>query len=381
MIAKKLPDERNYVEVDIKQVRENTKNIKMYVKDALLMSVIKGNAYGLGIEKIANGIEEFSDWFAVSTAEEALLLRENGIEIPILVLGYVSNNKVSKLIEKNITITAISYEYIKKISSFIKVGQLDIHIKIDTGLSRLGIYNQSNDVGGFVSEIKKILDLDNIRTTGIYTHFAVAGSEDPEDVAFTEKQYRLFKEILDETDKLKLPLGIKHICNSDAIFDNKDKYLDMVRVGKYIFGFGQKREKDILNVITPFNLYARIVRIVEIPVGKAVGYGRTYVTDKQSKLATITFGFTDGYRRNMSGKTKVIVNEKKVDVVGRIAADYMMVDVTNCDGVKVGDYALLVGKQGSETLYPDEIAKTIEGSTNELATQMHERIPRIYINE
>lgn len=380
MVVENIHDERAYLEVDLKQIKQNTKNIKGFIGDTLLMSVIKGNAYGTGLEPVANVIEAHSDWFAVSTPEEALALRETGIIIPILILGYVADRFVPEIIQNNITVTGLSLEYIKHLNEIIDEGAaIDIHIKIDTGLSRLGLYNEDFDAKKYISEITEILALEKVNVTGIYSHFAVAGSDDKRDLAFTMRQYQIFKAILDEAEVLNLDLGLKHLCNSNAVFDHQDKYFDMVRIGKYIFGFGQEADKDKLNVKTAFNLYARIIRIVEIPKGQEVGYGLTYQAEHKTRLATATFGFTDGFRRNMSGKSKAIVNGEKREIVGRIAADYLEVDITGLPDVKVGDYVLLMGQQGEASIYPSEMGQVIEGSTPEINTQMHARVTKKYI--
>jgi alanine racemase len=367
--------------VDTNVLRENVKNIRNYIgNDIKFMSILKADAYGMGLEKVSKVLEPFSDWFGVATFEEALRIREQKIETPILVLGYVRDENIQTACDLDITLCTISVDDVKRINLIIPEGkQIDVHLKIDTGLNRIGLYSIEHNLNDYMRQIKEIYDLDKINITGIYTHFASAGSFAEEDVKFTQHQYDTFIDVCNKAESLGYDLGIKHICNSNAMVHNRDMYLDMVRVGKFLFGYGQNKEIAILGINLAFNLKARIVNLKTIQIGESVGYDREFVAKKPTKIATIGFGYADGYRKNQSKDTEVLINRERVKIAGNIAMDYFMADVSNIQEVKVGDYATIIGKDDKEKIMPNEIASIINASTPEFNSQVGNRVRRVYI--
>lgn len=373
---------RCYLEIDLKQIEKNAYQIKKYIGSTKLMSVVKTDAYGFGIETIPKYVEKYSDWYAVATSEDALAIRETNIEKPILILGYVMDSQIHEMIKNDITLTTVSLEYIKHISELIPDGEkLNVHIKIDTGMNRIGLYSKNHDINHFVEQAKKIFALKNINVTGIYTHFSAAGSKAEEDIEFTKNQYLTFQKVCNKLEKLGYKLGIKHCCNSDAILNYPDFYMDMVRVGKFFFGFGQDEAIKELGTKLPFKLAGRVIRVKEIGVGETVSYDRAFKAEKSTKIATVTFGFGDGLRKNLYKELEVIINGKRARVAGKINMDFMMIDVTDINDVSEGDYALIIGSEGNEIIMPNEVAKVADASTPEILSVINKRVPRFYIDD
>lgn len=382
MNKNKILNNRTYLEVSSSIIKSNAESIREYIgNNTKLMSILKADAYGVGIEETAKAINNLSDWFGVATPEEAFKIRNQGISTPILVLGYVLDEYIEKIIDLDITLCTISLGYVKHLNSLIPKGKnLNVHIKIDTGLNRIGLYSKNHNIDDFITQIEEIYKFDNINVTGIYTHFASAGSFKPNDVEFTQHQYETFVSVCKRAQKLGYDLGIKHCCNSNAMVYNPDKYLDMVRVGKFLFGYGQNKEINKLGIDLAFRLKARIVNLKTIEQNESVGYDRAFTANHKMKIATISFGYADGYRKNQSMETEVIINGKRAKIVGNIAMDYFMVDVSGHYDVKVGDYVTLIGKDGKEIIMPNENAQIINASTPEFNTQIGNRVYKTFIN-
>lgn len=370
---------RSYLEIDTSIIKENVKNIQEFIGDTTkMMSILKADAYGMGIERIAKEVEPLTDWYGVATAEEAFQIRQQYITKPILVMGYVRDEYIQKLIDLNITICTISVEYIKHINDLIPKGQkLDVHIKIDTGMNRIGLYSSNHNIDDFIRQIDEIHTLEKINITGIYSHLVSAGSTNPAEVEFTQHQYDIFVSVCNAAVDKGYDIGLRHFCNSYGTIYNRDMHLDMVRVGIFI-AFGHYLEIDDLNINLSFKLKARIVNLKRIDIGEAVGYDRTFKAEKSTVIASVGFGYVDGYRSNQSNITEVIINGKRARMVGRIAMDYLMVDVTGHSGVKVGDYVTLIGIDGEEKITPYENAMIVKSTIPEINTQIGQRVNKVY---
>lgn len=367
------------MEVDLSTVKENARNLKKFIGEPMLMSVVKANAYGMGLAEVSKALAEDTDWFGVATPQEAFTIREQGVKTPILILGYVSEKEIVRVVEEEITICTVSLAYIHHLVKFIPEGKkLLVHLKIDTGLNRIGLYSQTHDIEEYKQQAVEILELPQVQVTGIYSHFAVSESKKPDDVTFTKLQYQRFMAVCNALESAGYNVGIKHIANSNAILEYPEYNHDMIRTGKFLFGFGQNVDLKRLNVKLAFKLYARIVRVVTIEPGETVGYGRNYKVDKPTKIATISFGFADGYRREMGEKLNVLIDGQRAHLVGRVAMDYLMVDATHIEHVEAGDTAILIGAEGDEVIMPNEISSIIHGSTPEVNSQINQRVPRYY---
>lgn len=356
---------RVYAEVDIKNIRHNLFTIKKQCGKKLLV-VIKANAYGHGARKISQATKDIADYFAVATIEEAITLREDGIENPILILGYVSPEYFSDLVKYDIEQTIFDYESAELLA---KVGG-KAHIAIDTGMGRIGFMpdEESKEV------IKKIYNLEGIKIEGIFTHFSTA---DEKDKSFTLAQYKLFSNFCEELEKEGVNIPTKHVSNSAAIVDLPELSLDMVRSGIITYGLKPSGDVGDIDIIPALKLKTHVVNVKTVPAGTPISYGRTYVTDKERVIATIPVGYADGYPRALSNKGRVVINGKYAPITGRVCMDQFMVDVTDIKDVKIGDEVSLI-----DEMIPAEEIAAIEGTINyETVCKISDRVPRIYINE
>ncbi len=353
---------RVYAQIDLEAIRHNLGEVKKR-SGAKLLAVIKANAYGHGAIRVARATEDMVDYFAVATIEEAIDLRENGIRTPILILGYLSPEYFSELVRYDITQTIFDYESAQLLA---KAGGR-AHIAVDTGMSRIGFPVSEESVG----IIKKIVSLDGIDVEGIFTHFA---SADEEDKAFTHLQYERFSWLCKRLCEEGVNIPIKHVSNSAAIIDMPQYSLDMVRSGIITYGLRPSNEVGEFNLIPALKLKSHVVNVKTLPKGVPISYGRTFVTSRESVIATVPVGYADGYPRALSNKGRVMIHGKSAPIVGRVCMDQFMIDVTEVENVRVGDEVSLI----DENITADEIAK-LEGTINyETVCKISDRVPRLY---
>lgn len=351
----------SYVEIDIDKILENIQNIRKINPESMYCVVLKANGYGLGAYKIAEYIEDNVDYFAVARVTEALALREAGIKKPILILGAVYYEDVQKCIDNDIDIPIFDLEYAKLINKNI-VGKVNAHILLDTGMGRIGFRDFEEER---ILELKK---LENINIISVFTHFSTA---DEEDTSYTNMQYEKFIRMIKFINE-NFKLDFVHLANSaGAIKHNITK--DMMRVGISTYGLYPsdvvKEEKNI-ELKQCFSFRSRVIFVKEVEAGTSISYGRTFISDKKMKIATLSIGYADGYIRAFSNIGEVLINGHLCKVIGRVCMDQMMVDVSDVD-VKVDDEVII---------YPDiykEAAK-INTIPYELMTSINLRVPRIY---
>lgn len=363
-----------WAEINLDNIKFNLSNIKKILKeDTKICAVIKANAYGHGSVEIAKFLEnENVDYFAVARLEEAIELRENNIKLPILCLGYIPENSLEMAIKNNVTLTVYSLEMAEKInniSSSIKQKAF-VHIKIDTGMARLGfICNESS-----VNEIEKIHDLEFIELQGMYTHFAKADEEDKE---FTYKQVKNFKFMVDRLFSKGINIPIKHVSNSAAIMDCSDLRFDMVRCGIILYGHYPSDEviKERLELKPAMKLKTTIAHIKEIESGTGISYGLKYKSSKKERIVTIPIGYADGFTR-MQGNPKVLIKGKVFDIVGRICMDQCMVKIDKEIDIKIGDEVIIFGE---DNMTVERMAKDLGTINYEILCMVSRRVSRIYM--
>lgn len=366
-----------YAEINLDNFRHNIREVKRVVNEKKLIGVIKADAYGHGALEISRVLkEEGVDYLAVAFINEALELRKYGYEKPILILGYTSPNFVGEVVENDITQTVFSYDMAKMISIEAKKRNkiAKIHIKLDTGMGRVGfVFNDDA-----VDEIINISKLDNLYLEGIFTHFA---SADEKDKSFTIDQAEKFDYIINKLKQRGIEFEIKHAANSAAIIDLPNTYYDAVRPGIMLYGYYPSDEVDKKKVtLKPvMSLKASVVNIKEVPVNTPISYGRKFYTKRTSKIATLPFGYADGFTRLLFGKASVIVNGKFAPVVGRICMDQCMVDITDCGDVNVGDEVIVMGEKNGIRNTADDIAKILGTISYEILCGVSKRVPRVYI--
>ena len=368
-----------WTEVNLDAIAQNVKNIKKLIgKKKELMAVVKGNAYGHDILEISSVVlENGATRLAVARLEEAIFLRKAGITVPILVLGLTLKPQAESLVSYDITPTVCEFEMIEKLSeSAVQMNKMTkIHLKVDTGMGRIGIF--PDDVLRF---IKRIKTLKKVEIEGIFTHFSVA---DEKDKFYTEEQFRKFIEILTILEKEGIKIPIKHVGNSATLLDLPHMWLDMVRPGLAIYGlYPSKEVKKTINLIPAQQFKTKIVFIKELPRGESISYGRIYITKRRMRVASLPVGYADGYNRLLSNQGEVLVRGQRVPIIGRVCMDQCMIDVTNLTQVEIGDEVVLWGRQGEEMITVEEIAQKIRTINYEIVhLPDKKRVPKLFIKD
>lgn len=369
--------QRVFAEINIDFVEENYKNMKAFIgKDKKIMIVIKADAYGHGALPIAMELKKVGmDSIGVATIDEAIELRKQIEDTPILILGHTPKEEFERLISYDITQTIYKYSMAEDLSKVAKrLGkQGKIHVKINTGLMRLGFYPDEASL----EDIVRIHELPNISMDGLFTHFAQSDSEDP---SFTEKQIRIFEDFIERLKQRGISAPTVHASNSAGYMNFEKAHYNMVRAGISLYGLypSLSTEKCKLKLKPVLSLKSKVIFLKEVEEGVPISYGGTYVTGVPSKIATISVGYGDGYPRSLSSKGRVLIRGEYAPIVGSVCMDYFMVDVTNIEDVCEGDEVVLIGRQGQNEITVDEIAK-IDGTINyEIVCRLGKRIPRIY---
>ena len=371
-----------WAEIDLDAVRRNFEKVKSYVgEDKKILGVLKADAYGIGAPEAAEVLEEAGiDYIGVAVLDEALELRQNGCKTPILIFGYTPTDGLALVVKYNIAQTVYCYEMAEQISAeSVKQNRTGvIHIKLETGMGRLGFPPEEETV----EIIKKITLLPNIKVEGIYSHFSVADEPDSDNKEYTKNQITIFKKMTKELENSGIRIGIKHLCNSAGIIYWKEAHMDMVRPGIFLYGSYPIYQK-VLPLEPVFSLKAKIGYIKRIGKGRSISYGRNYQTEKESIIGTLPFGYGDGFTKLLTNKTYVLVNGQKAPLVGNICMDQCMVDLTDIKGnIKVGDEVVVVGKQGNEEIWVEDLSFKSAGFLSyEPMALTHKRVPRVYLKD
>ncbi len=377
--------QRVYASIDLDAVRENAENMKRNLSEKTkLMGVIKTDGYGHGAIPIARELEplDYMFGFAVATAEEAFILRKAGITKPVLILGYTFPYSYERLIEEKVRMAVFREDSLEAISTAVKkLREKDsgitakVHIKVDTGMSRIGIRPDKEGL----EFVKKLLKTEGLEAEGILTHFARA---DETDKTSALQQLSVFKDFIDEIEtETGYRIPVRHCDNSAGIIELPEGNMDVARAGIILYGLWPSDEvrRDIVALKPALSLYSHIVYVKEIEAGTPVSYGGTFVSERKMKIATVPIGYGDGYPRSLSGKGYVLIHGKKADILGRICMDQFMVDVSGIEDVKEGDLVTLIGADGEERITMEELGDLSGRFNYELACSLGKRIPRVYI--
>ncbi len=368
-----------WAEIDLDKLKNNMREIRRISKSKEVIAVVKGNAYGHGAIDIApillkNGASSL----AVAVLSEALELRKAKIDCPIMILGYTSPSLGDILIDNNIEQTIYSYKDAYELSKLarIKNKTLNIHIALDTGMGRLGFLPKDDSI----EEICKINQLPNINIKAIFSHFSDADESDKE---YTLFQIKRFKWFIDKLKERNIEIPLKHVANSASIIDLEDIHLDGVRPGIIIYGYYPSHYvlEEKLKLEPVMSLKTNIVHIKTLPKGEYIGYGRTFITKRESVIATLPVGYGDGYNRLLSNKGKVIINNQFAPIVGRICMDQCMVDVTDIKDAKIGDPVTIMGSSNDLSYTAEDIAKEIGTISYEVVCNISKRVPRVYVEK
>ncbi|MFI3324681.1 MAG: alanine racemase [Clostridia bacterium] len=370
---------RTWAEIDLNCVEHNFDEIKNHCKTNICC-VIKADAYGHGAVELAKEYEKLgASFFGVSNIDEALQLRKADIRLPILIFGYTPVTDAPVLADNNISQCVYSLEYANQLSEeCVKQNVIvKIHIKVDTGMSRLGFYYQ-NPKEDFetIDEIRKASKLYGLFPEGIFTHFA---SSDLKDNTFTLKQLCNFNLVLNSVKDINFTLI--HCANSGGTLDYENSRFDMVRAGIILYGLSPSDEvKNKLDLKPALSLKSVVSHVKKVKVGTSISYGRTFIADKDMIIATIAIGYADGYTRILSEKgAEVLVGGKRCKVVGRICMDQLMIDLNGDNSVKIGDIVTLIGSDLNETITAEEIANLRNTINYEVICDIGARVPRVYI--
>ncbi|CAF1302543.1 unnamed protein product [Adineta ricciae] len=361
-----------WIDIDLDLVRINVQNLKKYIGDNVhLMAVVKANAYGYGIMEIARtSLSAGATWIGVATLDEALVLRrEIAKHIPILVLGYVPVEHLSRASEANVTITGISLEWLQEADQAIEQ-PVDFHLKIDTGMNRLGCRTED--------EVKKVIDIvsrnPKLRFTGAFTHFAT--SEDLTNRTYFLRQLSRFKQFLEIIPNRSEKLI--HCSNSGAtLYHDEKPFYNMVRCGKALTGPPNEPLKAFLPITlqSVISLHSVLSLVKEVEAGEKIGYADTYTTTKKQWIGTVPIGYGDGWHQNLK-PTGVLVEGQRMEIVGRISMDQLMVGLDR--EYPVGTRVTFIGQQGNMTITGDEVASAAKIPRSEVFSAISSRVPRIY---
>ncbi len=364
--------------VDLNAIRHNLLEIRNIINpDTKLMVIIKADAYGHGAVPIAKAIGDSGsiDSYGVAIIEEAIELREAGITKPILILGYTPKEQCDLVVTYEVAQTVFQYEMAQALSiEAIKQGKTaKIHIKLDTGMSRIGF----SDTRASIEEIKRIAELPGLEIEGLYSHFAGADETDHTSAQKQLNRYIAFHELL-EKEKIFIP--VKHISNSAGIIEFPEAYFNMVRCGIATYGIypSDMVNHDDIRLIPAMELKTHVIYVKDVEPGVGISYGSTYVTENRRRIATIPVGYADGYSRNLSNSGKVIIHGQYAPIVGRICMDQFMVDVTDIADVKQGDLVTLLGRDEAAYISAEELALWSHSFAYELVCTVGKRIPRVY---
>lgn len=373
------PYYRVQASVNLNAIRHNLLEVRKKLNtDTKLMVIIKADAYGHGAVPIAKALDDSGkiDAYGVAIIEEAIELREAGITKPMLILGYTPKEQYDLVVSYEVAQTVFQYEMAEALSAeAVRQGKTaKIHIKIDTGMSRIGF----SDLKESVDEIKRIAKLPNLEIEGLYSHFARADETDKTSTHNQLERYITFVKMLEEEE---IYVSIKHIANSAGIIEFPQAYFNMVRCGIATYGIYPSDEvnQQEIKLIPAMELKTHVIYIKDVEPGVGISYGATYITDQKRRIATIPVGYADGYSRNLSNHGKVIIHGTFAPIVGRICMDQFMVDVTDIEEVKQGDFVTLLGRDKEAYISAEELAEWSHSFPYELVCTVGKRIPRVYI--
>lgn len=372
---------RNYAAVNLAAIRHNGQIARKLFPEQKILSVLKADAYGHGISGVLPAYETFTDWYAVATVEEAIKIR-SGSEKPILLFGPVPKDQMLYCARNHYTFTVGSADYACRLSAEMQAGGMtaQCHLKIDTGLNRSGI--RWRDEQTSMIEIRRILSLPNLSFTGTYTHLACGEGQLDWEIAHTSLQMERFYDACKCMEEAGYDLGIRHCCSTGGALVNPQHRLDMVRLGMLPMGMSYTDESvEECGLIPAMKWVSFVAQIEHVDAGEAVSYGCTFRAQKPMKVGIVTCGYADGYRRVYSNKSAVLVGGKKVPVVGRVAMDYLMIDLTEVDNPFVGMEVILLGSDGVNQVTALELSQYGESVSGEVTCVISGRVPHIYIDK
>lgn len=366
-------------EVDLAALRKNLRQVRKRIGRKKILAVVKANAYGHGAVEVARflagagtGRPSGVAMFAVAFLEEGRALRKAGITLPILLMTGSPAEQIAEIVRYRLTPLLFDPESLSALGQYArKIGRkIDVHIKLDTGMGRLGL-----PPGEALPFIQSALDEKGIRIEGLLTHFAEA---DLRDLSFARAQLEKIEGVWAALRRGGIKIPYCHLANSAAIMHFSPAHFNLVRPGLMLYGYSPLEGKTAIPLRPVMQVRTRVIAMRKVPAGTAISYGRTFVTRRESLIATLSIGYADGYPRLLSNRGIMIVKGRRVPVVGRVCMDMTMIDVTEAPPVAVGDWVTVIGAEGEEAVWADELARGAETIPYEILCGIGDRIPRIY---
>jgi alanine racemase len=367
-----------WVEIDLSALRHNLLAIKKTAGPGVkIMGIVKADAYGHGDYEVCRVLLNHGvEILGIAILEEGIQLRDKGIQAPLLLLGGLFEDQIDAVIQYNVIPAVYDLKLARVLSK--RAHELHktipVHVYVDTGMGSIGVrYDKA------VEFVRSLRDIKNIFIDGIYTH---CSSSDEKESAYTNLQIRRFRDVLTTLDAIKIGIPVRHMANSGAIIGYPDAYFTMVRPGLSLYGLYPSEEVSRGIGIRPvMSFKTRVIHIKDMQPGDYVGYSRTYKITKPTCVATLPFGYDDGYNRLLSGQGKVIIRGVTASIIGRVCMDQCFADVSHINEVCVGDEVVVYGSQGQETISIESIAKQLQTIPYEVTCGVSKRVPRIYINQ
>jgi len=374
-----------WVEIDSSALIHNLNQFcKLVEKKKKLLAIVKANAYGHGILEVSRiAIKVGVDWLGVSTLEEGLLLRQEGIHCPILVVGYIPLDGLEEAVARKLRLTVYNFETIEQLAKICRHLQKKafLHIKVETGTYRQGIRREN-----LLSFIKNVQEFPELVIEGISSHFA--NIEDTTDHTYAKLQLEKFKKVLQMLIKNKVEIPVKHMsCTASAILFPKT-FFDMIRIGIGMYGLWPSKETFLSSLLQEHKSFVlkpvlswktKVSQIKKVPMGSFIGYGCTYRTSRQTLLAVLPIGYYDGYRRHLSNSSYVLIKGKRAPIRGRVCMNFVMVEITDIPGVNLEEEVILIGQDGEEFISADDLASLVGTINYEIVTGISAHVPRIVI--
>ena len=377
-----LPLRPTWAEIDLSAIKHNVHQFRSFLSPGTrLMAIVKADGYGHGAVKVAQAaLNAGVSYLCVGMVEEAVELREHGLDAPILILGFTPKEDAPYLVQYNLTPSVFTIAEAEAFSAAaVNAGKtLKVHIKVDTGMTRVGCF-PCEGADDFVFQVKA---LPGLEIEGLYTHFA---SADQADLSFAYEQLERYLALVQRLEKKGIKIPLKHVANSAAALQMPEAQLDLVRLGIGLYGLYPSVAVAVkckqINLRPAMSLKTKIIYLKKVPAGIGISYGSTYTTNKPTRIATLNIGYGDGYRRRLSNRGQVLVHGQRAPIVGRICMDQTMISVEGIDNVNVGDEVVLFGQQGEAQLHVDEVASWLDTINYEVVTCISRRVPRVYLGE
>ena len=368
-----------WAEINLNNLINNIEEIKKKSHNSEIIGVVKANAYGHGAVEISKTLLNYNvKKLAVANIVEAIELRENDIDAPIMLLGISEDYAIDSLIQYNVEPTVSSLEFAKKLNSkAIETNKkIKIHIAIDSGMGRIGFRNTDSDI----NDIVNISKLSNLEIESIFSHFSTADSMDK---SYSNKQMDIYNSIINKLKEQNIKIEKKNFSNSAAIIDIPESHYNYVRPGIIQYGYYPSNEVNTtdFNIKPVLTWKTRIIHIKEVDENEYIGYGKNYKTTRKTKIATLPVGYADGYSRGLSNKGKVIINGKLAPIIGNVCMDQFMIDVTDIPDVKLDNEVILLGSDGDVKFDADDMSEILNTISYEILCLIGRRAPRVYIKD